>query len=939
VAFRSVLRAIFRATCLAAVLSCGDTSTNGADSLTGPSSLAPVLTTLVVTLTPSSIASGATATASVAGLDQSGFPITVGTVVWSSTVPAIATVSIAGVVTGVSNGSAQIVATVGTLQARTTIGVAQAAPVLTSISVSLAANPITVGQLTKANFSGLDQFGAAYPIGVINWSSSSAGIATVNPIGGVSGVGAGQTQIIASAGGITGQTALTVLPIPVATLTLTPQTASVAVGLTSQFAVTAIDANGSLIASPTIVWTSSDTTKAKVSSAGLVSGIAVGRVTITAQSGGKSSVATVTIASDVVQIGLSPANATIVVAQTTHATASIAIVNGVSTAVTFSSSNPAVATVTGVGAVATITGVSPGTANIIATSVADTTKSATLHLMVDLYALSFTVQPTNSAAGVAIAPAMTVSIRDGLGALVAGATNAITLSISTNPGNSAIGGTTTVAAVGGVATFSTAFLTKVGTGYVLQAASPGLENGLSGTFNITFGAATQLAFGVGPATNFVGTSIAPAMTVLVEDAFGNFVTNAVTSVNMAIGTNPGGATMGGTTPVAAVAGTATFSDITISAIGSGYTLVASAAGLTSATSPSFTVAGFLTLGTGFSESCGVTTAALTYCWGNNAGGALGGGSGIDSSATPVLVLGGHVFSTVGVGNSFACGATTGSAAYCWGTGTSGQLGNGSTGNSSVPVAVSGGILFSSVTGPCGRATSGAAWCWGDNSSGRLGNGTNTNSSVPVPVSGGHNFAQVAAGSNAHACGVDTSNAAWCWGADGSGQLGDGATTDSNVPVAVIGGHLFAQVSAGSGGQSCGVTTAHAAYCWGSNANGLLGNGGGLGSSTPVLVSGGILFTQVSSGTSSNCGVDTGGNAWCWGDGVAGELGNGASGPSNVPVLVAGGLQFAFVSAGGSNNCGSTTGGAVFCWGLGSSGQLGNGGTANSNVPVRVSTPP
>ncbi len=308
------------------------------------------------------------------------------------------------------------------------------------------------------------------------------------------------------------------------------------------------------------------------------------------------------------------------------------------------------------------------------------------------------------------------------------ATNSITLSISANPGLSAIGGTTTVTAVGGVATFNNVFLTKVGSGYTLQASGVSLEAAFSSSFNNTFGPASQLAFGVQPATNFVGTSIAPAMTVLVEDAFGNAVTTAVNPISMAIGANPGSATMGGTTPVTAVAGVATFSDITLSAIGSGYTLVASTAGLTSGTSTSFTVAGFTTLGTGFSESCGVTTASLTYCWGNNSGGALGGGSAVDSSLTPVLVLGGHVFATVGVGNSFACGATTASAAWCWGTGGSGQLGSGSTGNSTVPVAVTGGIAFASVTGPCGLATNGAAWCWGDNSSGRLGNGTFTNSS-------------------------------------------------------------------------------------------------------------------------------------------------------------------------------------------------------------------
>ncbi len=930
---------MIRVSLLAAVLSCGDTTANDADSLTGPGSFAPALTTLVVKITPNSVTQGQTATATASGLDQSGFPIATGTVVWSSTAPSVAIVSNAGVVTGVAAGQARIVATVGAVQAQATVSVAQPAPVLTSLTVSFATNPIYIGQTTTANFSGLDQFGAPISVGAITWASASPGIAIVNAIGSVTGVAVGQTQIIGSSGRIQGQAALTVQPVPVGSVKLSQTGVSVPVGLTTQLAATAYDLNGNSVSGAVISWTSSDTTKAKVSAAGLVTGVAVGSVTITAQSGTKSATATVTVTSDISFVSVSPANATLVVAQTGHATAAVGVINGASTAVNFTSSNPAIATVSGSGATATITAVAAGTVNIIATSAVDSTKSATVHLTVDQYALAFSAQPSNSAAGVAIGPAVTVSIRDGLGNPVPAATSAITLSINANPGSSALGGTATVAAVAGVATFSSVYLTKVGTAYTLLASSAGLQSAISNTFNNTFGAASTLAFSVQPTTNFVGTSITRAMTVFVEDAYANIVTTAANPIAMAIGANPGSATLGGTTPVSAVAGIATFSDITLSAIGTGYTLVASTAGLTSATSAPFAVAGFTTLGTGFSESCGVTTANLTYCWGDNSGGALGGGSSVDSSTTPVLVYGGHIFATVGVGNSFACGATTSSTAWCWGTGNAGQLGNGATSNSSVPVTVSGGITFASVTGPCGLATNHTAWCWGDNSSGRLGNGTNSNSSVPVAVSGSHSFVQVAAGSNAHACGVDTSNAAWCWGADNSGQLGNGATTNSNVPVAVTGGLQFSQVSAGSGGQSCGVTTAHAAYCWGSNGNGLLGNGGGGSSSSPVAVSGGILFAQVSSGTSSNCGVDTSGNAWCWGDGVAGELGNGVSAPSSVPVQVSGGYRFAYVSAGGSNNCGITTGGAVFCWGSNSSGQLGNGTTTSSNVPVRVSTPP
>ncbi len=320
-------------------------SANGLqNNVTGPS-LTPVLTTLIIKLTPlkTPLEPGQSSTASASGLDQSGFPIAVGTVVWSSTAPGVATVSNAGVVTGVAFGQAQIVGTRSEQRARRQPSPSRRpAPILTSISVSFGTNPIYVGQTAKANFSGLDQYGAPYPIGVINWSSGSPGIATVNPIGGITGVGVGQAQIIASAGAIQGQAALTVQPVPVGSITLSSTLLSVNVGLTAQLTATAYDMGGSIINSAAITWTSSDTTKAKVSTTGLVTGIAVGRVTVTAQSGGKTAMPSrpVTVTSDISFVSVSPGNATLVVGQTTHTTATVAVVNGASTGITFSSSNP-----------------------------------------------------------------------------------------------------------------------------------------------------------------------------------------------------------------------------------------------------------------------------------------------------------------------------------------------------------------------------------------------------------------------------------------------------------------------------------------------------------------------------------------------------------------------------------------------------------------------
>src|SRR5207244_685099 len=109
------------------------------------------------------------------------------------------------------------------------------------------------------------------------------------------------------------------------------------------------------------------------------------------------------------------------------------------------------------------------------------------------------------------------------------------------------------------------------------------------SFNITAGTATKLALGVQPGNTTAGQSISPAITVLVQDSLGNTVTTSSATITMAIGTNAGGGTLSGTTSVAASSGIATFSTLSIDKAGTGYTLPASSAGLTGATSSSFNI--------------------------------------------------------------------------------------------------------------------------------------------------------------------------------------------------------------------------------------------------------------------------------------------------------------------------------------------------------------
>jgi alpha-tubulin suppressor-like RCC1 family protein len=361
------------------------------------------------------------------------------------------------------------------------------------------------------------------------------------------------------------------------------------------------------------------------------------------------------------------------------------------------------------------------------------------------------------------------------------------------------------------------------------------------------------------------------------------------------------------------------------------------------------------------HSCGVVSKRAAYCWGLNSTAQLGNGdtTGI-SVSTPVAVSGGLGFVAVSAGDEYTCGLTAGGAAYCWGIDVNHTLGNGSmTGPqrcainpirgwylpcSSIPVAVSGGLTFMTVSAgdqhACGVTTGGAAYCWGLSQFGELGDGMVVGlvpsiTSSPRPVSGGLTFVTVSAGYG-HTCGLTTDGAAYCWGWNAYGQLGDGVTTSSSTPVAVSGGLTFAAVSAGFD-HTCAVTTANAAYCWGHNDyGGKLGNGDTTSSSTPVAVSGGLTFAAVSAGNEHTCGVTIAGAAYCWGEnGYGGLLGNGDTTSSSTPVAVSGGLTFAAVSLGMYHTCGVTTASAAYCWGFNSYGELGNGSTANSRTPARV----
>ncbi len=203
--------------------------------------------------------------------------------------------------------------------------------------------------------------------------------------------------------------------------------------------------------------------------------------------------------------------------------------------------------------------------------------------------LAFTVQPANTVPGLALTPAVAVTLLDSRGNVATDATGSVVLALDNNPGNAVLGGTTTVNVSQGVATFSTLTLDKLGQGYTLRATSGTLPAVTSAAFNVTLPVPTRLAFVQQPTNVEAGKVIAPAVTVRVLDTVGNPSTDSTASITLALGTNAGNGTLLGTRTVAAVNGVATFSDLSLEKAGTGYTLSASATGLTAATSSAFDV--------------------------------------------------------------------------------------------------------------------------------------------------------------------------------------------------------------------------------------------------------------------------------------------------------------------------------------------------------------
>src|SRR5690606_29683516 len=191
------------------------------------------------------------------------------------------------------------------------------------------------------------------------------------------------------------------------------------------------------------------------------------------------------------------------------------------------------------------------------------------------------------------------------------------------------------------------------------------------------------------------------------------------------------------------------------------------------------------------------------------------------------VLGGHKFTWLSAGTFHACAIATDGKTYCWGSGSNGKRGNGSTDVALEPEEVATDVAFASVYAgrqhTCALTAEGEAWCWGANRSRQLGDGSNTTRTKPVQVKTDLRFTSLALGGT-HTCGLTASGKVYCWGSNNNGKLGIGESGGTySEPREVIQVDNFVAIDAGND-HTCGKTADGAVYCWGVGASGRLGHG-------------------------------------------------------------------------------------------------------------------
>lgn len=341
---------------------------------------------------------------------------------------------------------------------------------------------------------------------------------------------------------------------------------------------------------------------------------------------------------------------------------------------------------------------------------------------------------------------------------------------------------------------------------------------------------------------------------------------------------------------------------------------------------------------GAQVSLAVNVDGNVFAWGTNTSGQLGNNSSVSNSATPVSVNIKNVVNLV-TGLDFVIALKSDKTASAWGNNVYGQLGDGTTTLAKNPVTVK--FLTGEATQFGAASASGFALLadktllgWGQNTSGQLGNGSTTNSSTAATaVSNLTDVTQVESGPY-HVLALKADGTLWGWGSTSNGALGPGVSgTESTVPLQILSN--VTTMAAGTT-HNLAVKTDGSVWAWGSTkVTSYYGEAGPSSSETPTQIAGLDQIIAVSAGDYFSVALRKDGTVWTWGSNTSGQLGNGSSNSSDTPVQVSGLTGVTAISAGTTHCLALKSDGTVWAWGNNQQGQLGDGTKTTSDVPVQV----
>ena len=349
------------------------------------------------------------------------------------------------------------------------------------------------------------------------------------------------------------------------------------------------------------------------------------------------------------------------------------------------------------------------------------------------------------------------------------------------------------------------------------------------------------------------------------------------------------------------------------------------------------------ISTGSNFSCALLTDNTTKCWGRNDYGQLGDES-YTNKLTPVNVIkliGGNNLdnvSSISSNSGTSCAVLNSNSAYCWGLGSSGQIGVGTYNNINYAALINyGSVTFNLIAnGPsftCGIITDGSVRCWGLESYGERGDSATTGN-INTPSTIVQNISSVIdldLGEK-HACSIDNSSKIWCWGRNNSGQIGFGSSTSEYTsPVEVIGITNAVEVDLGDE-FSCARLSDKTVKCWGNLTNGRLGYGVGPVSAPVYNVS---AAKEISMGASHSCVLNDNGTVKCWGEGDNGRLGDGYITDRTYPVDVYNLSNASQIVTGADFTCALRSDSNIACWGNNADGIAGTWGElayTPTNIP-------